>query len=393
MTKKLYYDSSYLIEWETKCIKKFERENEYFVVLEESAFYPEGGGQPSDEGTINGIPVLDVFNEDAEVLHKVEVLPEGDKVRCLIDWKRRFDHMQQHSGQHLLSAVCLTLLNARTVSFHLGKEYASIDIDIPDINPEQVKWIEDEVNKQVFMNRKITSYFITNEQLKEITLVKKPKVTEYIRIVEIEDIEYNACGGTHVSQTGEIGMIKIIKVEKQKGMVRLFFKCGYRAQEDYNSALQILSRLSARFNTGRNTILDRVDKWDQDQQDMEKQLESLNEKLESYQINELLQQTKGKIVAHVFEDKALKDLLRLASKLAEEDEFIVLLASTAENKVILKNNGTKESIACGQLFKAHLSKFNGKGGGNAESAQAGFTTSEDLQSFVAFLKDYLIQNQ
>ncbi len=129
MSTKLYYESSYTTDWETQITKKFEKDHEYFVTLEQTAFYPYGGGQPCDIGYINGIAVLDVFTEDDEVIHKVERLPETLNVTCTLDWKRRFDHMQHHSGQHLLSAVCLDLLQARTVSFHLGIDDVTIDVD------------------------------------------------------------------------------------------------------------------------------------------------------------------------------------------------------------------------------------------------------------------------
>ncbi|KAF9111368.1 hypothetical protein BGX30_007612, partial [Mortierella sp. GBA39] len=128
MTKKLYYESAYTREWETRVTRKVEREDGTYVVLEETAFYPHGGGQPCDLGWIDTIPVLDVVLEEGEILHKVELLPEKEDVRCRLDWDRRFDHMQHHSGQHLLSAMCLEVCKAETLSFHLGQDYATIDI-------------------------------------------------------------------------------------------------------------------------------------------------------------------------------------------------------------------------------------------------------------------------
>jgi alanyl-tRNA synthetase len=384
MTKKLYYTSSYTTEWETKIINILDRNGEYYVVLEETAFYPNGGGQPCDTGYINGIAVLDVFIEDNEVFHKLEDMPKNDDVTCQINWNRRFDHMQHHSGQHLLSAVCLNLFQAKTISFHLGEEYASIDVDQPDLTKFQLASLEQEVNKQIYKNRSIHSYFVTNEKLKEIILVKKPKVTENIRIVEIEGIECNACGGTHVTRTGEIGIIKLIKAEKQKGSTRIYFKCGYRALNDFIESQRIIGTLASKFNTGRSDILDRFGKWEQEHKQLENDIENLKEQLYSYQAKELLNKASDHFLAHIFEDKSLKELQHLASKLVKENDLLILFASTVENKIVLMHNGTK-SLKCGNLFKENLNKFNGKGGGNDKSAQAGFPSNEETLKFYHFI--------
>lgn len=229
----------------------FWKEDGTYVLLEETAFYPHGGGQPCDEGRINGVAVLDVISEDENVLHKVaSPLGEG-VVTCEVDWQRRFDHMQQHSGQHLLSAVCRDLYQAMTVSFHLGTDYATIDVEQPELSPLQLATIEREVNQQIYKNRVVSSYFVTEEELAKLPLVKQPKVTENIRIVEIQDVEYNACGGTHVSSTGEIGMIKLLKAEKQKGHTRIYFKCGYRALQEFNDSLKILGNTIHQIQYGK----------------------------------------------------------------------------------------------------------------------------------------------
>ena len=383
MTIKLFYNDPYKREWNTQIKKMFENDHEYFVTLEETAFYPHGGGQPCDIGFINGIAVLDVFTENNEVIHKVVRLPETSTVTCTLDWKRRFDHMQHHSGQHLLSAVCLELFQARTVSFHLGIEDVTIDVDHPGLTDYQLEMIEREVNNQIYQNRKIQNYWVTKEQLTEIPVVKMPKVTENIRIVEIEGIEYNACGGTHVSQTGEIGIIKLYKAEKLKDLTRIHFKVGYRALEDYKESLKILETLSEKFNTGRINILDRFEKWEQDRKQLQSRLDTLQEQNDSYLAKELLSNIEGNVLVHKFEDKLLKDLQKLAAKLVSENDWIILFVTTAENKVLLLHNGT-HSLSCGGFFKEHLGRFNGKGGGKDQSAQAGFASSEDALGFFQF---------
>ncbi|WP_067727664.1 alanyl-tRNA editing protein [Oceanobacillus damuensis] len=383
MTTKLYYTSPKTAEWQTKIKQVRENKNDYYVILEETAFYPHGGGQPCDLGSLNDIAVLDVFLEGNEVVHKLERPPETMNVTCKLDWNRRFDHMQQHSGQHLLSAICRDLFQAKTVSFHLGTEDVTIDVDQSNLTQNQLHMIEHEVNKQIFQNRHLHSYFVTNEQLQSIPLVKQPTVIENIRIVEIEGIEYNACGGTHVSQTGEIGIIKLFKTDKLKDATRIHFKCGYRALNDFNATLEITDVLSDKFNTRRKDILDRFGKWEKEHHELQKRLSELEEQNNSYLEKELLHNVEGNVLAHIFPDKSLKEMQKTAAKIAAEHQLIVLFATTAENKVLLAHDGSM-SLSCGAFYKEHISTYNGKGGGNAKSAQAGFQSSEDALEFFHF---------
>ncbi|MEI0735490.1 alanyl-tRNA editing protein [Paenibacillus sp. JTLBN-2024] len=383
MTKKLYYESAYIREWETRVTRKMEREDGAYVALEETAFYPHGGGQPCDLGWIDAIPVLDVVLEEGEILHKVERFPEKEAVNCRLDWDRRFDHMQHHSGQHLLSAMCLEVCQAETLSFHLGQDYATIDVARADLPQHELMMLELEVNDQIYLNRKVTSYFVSRERAAELPLVKQPKVTEDIRIVEIEGIEYNACGGTHVSATGEIGMIKLLRAEKQKGHTRLYFKCGYRALREFNAGMDILGSLSARFNTGKEDILDRIAKWDQEQKQLQAELNAVKAENDAYLAEKLLANRQGSLIQHVFADKPLKDMQNLAAKLAEQADVIMLFASKSEHKVLLAR-GEGDGLACGAFFKQYLADYRGKGGGSDKMAQAGFANAEDAMAFYHF---------
>jgi alanyl-tRNA synthetase len=393
MTEKIYYTSPYTKEWETRIKDSFIKENQHFVILEETAFYPTGGGQPNDTGTVKDIEVLDVFtNENGEVLHQVERFPETSEVLCKLNWKRRFDHMQHHSGQHLLSAVCYSLFDAKTVSFHLGQDYATIDLEIPELSLMQMNKIEQKVNEEIYKNRNIHNYFVTNEELKELPILKMPKVTENVRIVEIEDIEYNPCGGTHVARTGEIGIIKLFKAEKQKGTIRLYFKCGSRALQEMNESQQILTKISAKFNTGRREVIDRLEKWEEEKKNLELELAKVKEENNSYLAKELLLHKEEDFLSYVFEDKRLDELKELAMKMAHEHNMFILFVSSKENKAVLVHNG-KKTTSCGKFLKDHLKSFNGRGGGNDKSAQAGFPTEEDTLKFFEFASRELVKNK
>lgn len=382
MTKRLYYDSAYTNEWETAIVRSLTREDGFYVVLEETAFYPHGGGQPCDTGTIGGIPVLDVTGEGDEVLHKVASLPGGTgAVRCRLDWDRRFDHMQQHSGQHLLSAVCLRLFEAATVGFHLGADTCAIDVDKPELSPERLDRIEREANRLICGNLPVTSYWVTEEEASRLPLVKPAQARDRVRIVEIEGVEVNACGGTHVSSTGSLGLIKLLKAEKQKGNTRIYFKCGYRALAEFNECQRILNILGSRFHTGKEELPDRIAGWELEAKRLQAELSRLKEENEGYLARALLQEREDGRIVHVFGSKPLKELQSLASRLAEEGACPVLLAESGEHKIVLAGPGAGTGLSCGA--------FNGKGGGSDKLAQAGFASWEDASAFLAFAKETL----
>lgn len=391
MTKQLYYDSAYLQEWQTTIREVVERAESVYLLLEETAFYPEGGGQPWDKGTIGGMNVLEVVMEEEKILHKVDRLSSAEPamtVICRLDWARRFDHMQQHSGQHLLSAVCLQALEAPTLSFHLGEEYATIDIRLDELSQERMETLERETNRHIYLNHAISSYFVTAEEAAELPLVKAPKVTSGIRIVEMKDLEYNACGGTHVSSTGEIGMIKLLKVERQKGNIRIYFLCGYRALREFNEVQRTLNALALKFNTGKADVLSRIEKWEQEHKQLQLELSIQKETNDSYLLRELLSGSASGVVTYVFEDRSLKDLQQLALKLVAETALPVLLLAAGESKVVLAKEASG-GFSCGAFFKENLGTYNGKGGGNVTMAQASFGSREEASTFYEYAKQVL----
>ncbi|MEK4109516.1 alanyl-tRNA synthetase [Paenibacillus sp. DS2363] len=389
MTQKIYYDSAYTREWHTTITGRVDKEDGVYVTLAETAFYPHGGGQPCDLGQIAGIAVLDVNIEDGEVWHKLERTPEETEVHCEIDWERRFDHMQQHTGQHLLSAITLKLTEAMTLSFHLGTEYDTIDVAAAELGANQLTAIEQEVNRQIYRNARINTSWVTAEEAAQLPLVKQPTVTEDIRIVEIEGVEYNACGGTHVSATGEIGIIKLLKTEKVKGGTRIYFKCGTRALNEFTSTQNVLNSIMVKLKTSKDELLERIEKMELEQKQLQTELNAVKTTNDAYYAEELLAARQGLVIAQVFEDKSLKDMQSLATKLTADHEGLVLFASISEAKVVLAQNGQPPEWACGPFFKGNLGAYQGKGGGSEKMAQAGFASSEDALAFYEFTKDQL----
>jgi alanyl-tRNA synthetase len=388
MTEKLYYTSPKTTKWSTTITHIIERDNQILVTLQETAFYPEGGGQPCDVGTIDGMEVLHVFEEDDEVYHQVSKRPEHTDVECEIDWKRRFDHTQHHTGQHLLSAVCIELYDAHTVNFHLGTDTVTIDLAVPSLTSDQLLHIERRVNEYIYENKEIKTYTLSHDQVHTVPLRKLPDVGENIRIVEISGIDYSACCGTHVARTGEIGLLKLLKTEKQRGNIRLHFKCGARALADYQESFDIVNSIAAKFSTGRQEVMERIDRLEQEQKQFQKEIEQLKIENASFTAKELLAERDGQMVARLFHDQSMKDLQILARQIIEKGDYIVLFATALENKLLLIHDGTP-SVHCGQLFKEQLASFGGKGGGNANQAQAGFNNEEDLQKFFSFIQQQI----
>ncbi|MFS1511502.1 alanyl-tRNA editing protein [Chengkuizengella sp. SCS-71B] len=388
MTNKLFYSNPFLKTWETNIKEINERNNQYIIQLEETAFYPEGGGQPADKGTINGIQVLDVQEQNGAIYHTLNELPEDELLKCEIDWKHRLEHMQHHTGQHLLSAVCIELYDAHTISFHLGVETVTIDLNVQHLSKEQLDHMEHQTNLYIFENRPVKTYMVGKEDLSSLPLRKTPEVEENIRIVEIDGIDISACCGTHVESTGQIGMMKVLKTEKHRGGIRLYFKCGYRALADYDATHQVLMSAGAKLNANRDTLLARLDQIELDQKQLQKQLNETKEKLFSSLAEQLNHGKNDHLIIQSFDEYNMKDLQLITKAIFSKSERIVLFRSKSEKRLLLAQSGGF-SLDCGALFKEHLKQFNGKGGGSKVQAQAMFDSDEKLVEFEEFIVSHL----
>jgi alanyl-tRNA synthetase len=388
MTEKLYYSNPYITTWTTTIKDVYNNNGCFIVTLEQTAFYPEGGGQPSDHGTINGIQVLDVFEKKDEVYHKINERPSTDVVDCKIDWHRRFDHMQHHSGQHLLSAVCLELFNIPTVSFHLGKENVTIDLETPSLIDEQLHAIETVANQYIYENKKINTFILHNkEELLALPIRKIPDIEENIRIVEITEVDVSACCGTHVKRTGEIGILKILKTEKHRGNTRLYFKCGMRALNEYQFYHKNISVMSKRLDSHPDDLVDKIIKIEQSNRDLQKKL--LDEQQENFRhlAKEIIAKHEN-FVLEFFSKRTIKELQQLARLILDQSNLFIAFASLLENRLLLTHDG-KFSFDCGKFIQEYGTKYNCKGGGNKTMAQAVFENEKDLTLFVSFLKEYM----
>src|SRR5579864_1150202 len=245
MSERLYYDDSYLREFHARVLDR--SEDGRILYLDRTAFYPTSGGQPHDLGSIAGASVVDVLDEGERIAHRTASAVDSTEVDCRLDWARRFDHMQQHSGQHLLSAVFIEQFGIETCSFHLGEEISTLDLEVPSIAMEKVIAAERRANEAVWENRPID---VTYEDAVSAADLRKPTGRAgTLRIVSIQGLDRIACGGTHVRLTGEIGPILIRRLEKIRNNVRVEFLCGMRAvrraRADYDALTHIGQTFSA----------------------------------------------------------------------------------------------------------------------------------------------------
>ncbi|MBM7571583.1 DHHA1 domain-containing protein [Aquibacillus albus] len=379
MTKKLFYDDPYLQSFSAK-VKKQELDlGGLYVVLDQTAFYPTGGGQPHDIGVIQGTPVVNVEDIDGEVRHYLEKpLSDPEKVDGEIDWDHRFDHMQQHAGQHILSASFEELFDLKTVSFHLGKEICTIDLNAEVVNDEQLEIVEDFANQVILENRPIETKWVKEEELKQYRLRKQLSVKENIRLVIIPELDYNGCGGTHPNSTGQVVIIKLLGWEKQRHHVRISFICGGRVREQFGQKHGVIRELSQLLNTPEPQLPETSEQLLKSRKQLDKTMDELKAKLLEYEANDLVHKAtdKEKLV-YVFRNRSIKELQKLAQQMtAETETSIIVLISENEDKLqLVCIRGKLRSESMKQFIQSILPLIDGKGGGNDVLAQGGGAAS------------------
>jgi alanyl-tRNA synthetase len=386
-TERLYNDDPYLTEFQAEVIDVLPYEGKYGIVLDRTAFYPAGGGQPWDTGYLNSEKVLEVIEKDGILLHIVDKQITEKEVKGSVDWARRFDFMQQHTGQHILSACFDKLLNGGTDSFHMGKDIVSIEINIGNFSNDDARRIEDMANDIIYSNLPVKTSIVTGEELSSLPLRKMPKVTENIRIVEIKEFDYSPCGGTHVRATGEVGMIKIKSWEKCKGGIRFTFVCGNRALKDYSTDNSIIRALCERLSVRDSEIIEAVDKIMLDFKNTEKQLSAATQELIRLEAGNIIKEypvVSGiRLISRIFDNRSINDIKLLAQYLTKIPGTVALLACRNGSAQVIFNRSDDVDIDMNALFKAVLPIIDGRGGGNAKTAQGGGSRIDKLEEFMS----------
>lgn len=382
MTERLYYHDSYLTDFRAGIADRSPDGRR--VYLDRTAFYPTSGGQPHDLGTINGIEITEIVDDDGDrVAHVLAAPLEASDVECRVDWRRRFDHMQQHTGQHLLSAVLLDLFDAQTVSFHLGVESSTIDIARPSLNAGEARRTVERANQIVFENRPVTVTFRHSSE--DLGLRKATEREGTVRIVSIADLDRSACGGTHVRATGEIGPIVIRKLEKVRGNLRVEFLCGMRAvnraQADYESLASIARAFSAAVDEAPALVAAHMEKL----QAAEKTARKLAMELAQARGRQLYAETPAGVDGlHRIKRTvaAITEELRAEAQAFTSGERSMFVAVAAEPPSLLVAASKDSGVNAGQLVKDAVTAAGGRGGGSPTMAQGSAPSLEALETIV-----------
>lgn len=384
MTEKIYQQDCYLRECEATVLRSEGDE----LILDRTIFAPDSGGQPWDLGTISGIPVTKVTERNGEVIHVLKkgknTLAEGDRAELAIDWDRRFDHMQNHLGEHILSGIFKSRFDIDNKGFHLGDREGTFDLDIPSLTPEMITEAEDLANEAVFRAVPVQRIRLnTPEEAAQYPLRKALSVDEDILVVTVPGVDCVACCCPHPSDTSQIGLIKIIGTEKYKGMTRVHFLCGKRALLDYRQKHLVVSELAEQYSADAYSLLKKVEKAGQKNDAIRRELNDLRSSLARRAADALLEES-GRFAAGVYEDADMEQIRQTAKRFMELSERPVILASKREKTVLLAHSGSA-GIQCGKLVK-ELAE-GGRGGGSDTQAQAVFPDAESMLAFVERVKE------
>lgn len=386
--ERLYYTDCYQRTFESSVVESADDGKR--VYLEQSAFYPTSGGQPHDLGTLNGIAVLDVVDEGERVAHILETPLSETSVRGEIDWTRRFDLMQQHTGQHLLSAVLDAEYGLRTVAVHFGDTTNTIEVSGPAPTAEQIQEAESRANAVIASNRAVTINF---EPVASAGVLRKSAGRGgELRIVAIEELDRCGCGGTHVRATGEIGCILLRKTEKIRGNTRIEFVCGGRAIARARADFNTLTAVARVFSSTLEDTPALVATLNEQARAAEKSRTKLAQDLAAYRSRELYalaETTANNRKVHVVQTPAINDEIRALAQGFTAQPGAIFIATSAAPPTILFAASADSGIHAGSLLKLKLSVLGGRGGGSATLAMGSLPTSDVFDTLLAELRAQL----
>lgn len=396
MTKLLYLDDSYLKTCEAAVLSCEKAERGYWVTLDQTVLYPTGGGQPHDTGRIGGVPVLDVVEENETVLHLLaSPLELGKRVSVEIDWNRRFDHMQQHCGEHLLSFAAKELFGTINIGFHMAEAYCTIDLDMP-LESAQLSALEQRANALVWANLPVEIQYVTAEELEGLELRKKAKgLSGSIRIISMPGGDSCTCCGTHTAFTGEIGSIKITAAEHYKGGERITFACGARALTHAQEMQRIADTLARKYSCKPEDAPAAIEKQQQELGALKRENKAIYARLLAYLQEELLQ---GAVEAGSVKlcvrlvDLPPAQLRPLALALCAQEKLLaLLLARQGDTLQYVLCCSEKIKLDMGDIAQAVNGALSAKGGGRGTLAQGSGSYSPGVREALEQLESYLKQ--
>lgn len=407
-TIKLYQSDVYIKQWTSKVIdiqKCEDHLNMFKIILEKTAFFPEGGGQSCDTGYIDNIKVVDVQENDYAIYHTLiceSKLPfdVGSNVTCCLDWDRRFDNMQRHLGEHILSGAIFNLYRGTNRGFHMGHNYMTIDISLPQ-ETHQSKGFTNEMassaqlcaNKTIWHDKPVTVlHFDKRREAEKLPLRKPLAFDENISVVTVGDLQNPddcvACCGTHPSTTGQVGLIKIYKVEKYKGMHRIFFDAGKRALSDYDFKHNMLMTISSIYSSSVEDVPQKIKSHEEKIEKLKDKIYNLKKSLienECRNIDDKIIKDKNPFIMYKINDLSLDDITDISKRYSGKCNKLLMLYSPEYHSYIITSSGDPD---CGHLVKKYAALYNGKGGGKNISARAVFSTQSDALLFSDSIKQY-----
>jgi len=411
-TKRLYTQDVYLKESTAEVLEIRETQSAHAIILDQTIFFPASGGQPCDTGALTSMQsreiarITDVYEVDGYICHIVENNPfrQGERVKCAIDWERRFDNMQRHCGEHILSGIFFREYGGVNRGFHMGDEYLTIDIN-PEGDPEytEITWemakhVEMLANEVIWQNAPVvTRIFNSPNEVSTLPLRKAVTALEDISIVCVGNMENPAdcvaCCGTHPSSAGQVGVVKIYKVEHYKKMFRVYFDAGARALSDYAFKHEVISSLNLKYSANTYDLMEKIAQHDDKVKDIKNELFALKQAFiaeKAAEIKETLERSSTtRIVVMEFHGLKPDDLMQLGRSFSnmEISDKLLMIISPKENTLLLFSNGKKYD--CGKLVKENAHIEGGKGGGNASSARALFPSREYLDTFIDLIEKHL----
>ncbi|HUQ89327.1 MAG TPA: DHHA1 domain-containing protein [Vicinamibacterales bacterium] len=382
MTQRIYYSEPYRQTFDATIQTVDIVDGHQHVTLDQTAFYPTSGGQPFDTGTLGGAAVTDVIDrEDGTIAHVVSgSVRAGDIVTGEIDWARRFDHMQQHTGQHVLSAAFDRLFSVRTESFHMGQVSSTIDL-AREVSESEIVKAEDDANRIVWEDRPVAIRFASAEEAAAMGMRKESARSGTLRLIDVQEYDLSACGGTHVERTGAIGIVAIGSVEKFKGGSRVEFLCGGRALQRFRTWKGALSAMQKHLSVAPIEMAASIERMQEDAKSAQRNIRGFQEKLATHEARALL--AKGATVIEAIDGWDAQGIKAIAAAITAADpNAVVVLFTTATPAQVVIARGASSTIDAGAVLKKLAATFGGKGGGKADLAQGGGlnAASSDLLS-------------
>jgi alanyl-tRNA synthetase len=393
MTQRLYYSDSHLTEFEARVVSVSRSvDGRAAVALDRTAFYPTGGGQPSDTGTLGNARVVECVDEEGGgVLHvcEGEAPAEGQSVLGRVDWPRRLDHIQQHTGQHILSQSFVELYGAQTRSFRMTEDMCEIDVELSDPSDEKVERAVRRANEIIWNDRAVRVHLVTPEEAARMPLRKDSAREGELRVIEIEGFDFSPCGGTHAASTGEVGCVVARQWERAKGLVRVTFAAGVRALEDYARANRTARAAAALFSVGRDEAAEAAARLQDEHKQLQRRLRAVEDTAARAEARELYEEavssekenstTTTVVIARAFEGRDAESLRRLAAALAAHARAVALLGSVEGGGARLVFARSAEAPGdMNALMREACQTLGGRGGGRPDMAQGGGQHTERL---------------